>query len=860
MLKEKLLEICNLNLKQKGLEDAIYKKRLNEEMVEIDAQNEHAYFLNLHEQKAKFPENENNLLVPYLLDLVEEVDINLFPKYTYGDFPDADIDFLMPELRTHIKDVWAPATFGKDKVCNIGSYNTFGIKNSLIDIVRVLGKSRQEILDLTTKMGLKDEDGKGLTWDKALEMYPDLKTYCDNNPDVAEAAEKFIGRTKGQGKHAGGLIISSVPIDEFVPLIKDKDGNPLSSWVEGLSGQELGPVGLVKYDVLGLVNLLQIAIGCKLVKERHGLSSICALPGQKDWSDTSYLNDPDSLAMANKGDLRCIFQFDSDGIRNLVKSGGAASFEDMVAYNALFRPGCMQMKMHTEYAERKKGKKEYKIHPLLQPILGKTYGVITFQEQCIKMLNVVGNIPLKDCELLRKAISKKNEEYFASYKKMFVENGQKNLEMTEEEVEYIWNQIAAFSGYAFNRSHSVSYCFISMRLLWLKTHYPIEFFTAMLSCEDKYEKIKEYKMEALRCGIELVPIDINKCKVNFDIIDNKIYYGLSKIKGIGEEVAKRIVENQPYQDFDDFLNRFGTDGTVIKPLLGLRVFGDDPVEKYKYYQWFKDIKSKKNSSQKRYEDTLAEKIDSLKSLLPESLHRLANYNSECFQEIKDIIDFRSGKPPKIEDWPEGENVDLDESLMWQDEDGMCYYLFDDIEYLFDKYFKWIESRNKRSEKVEESKPFNADDIDIDVKLLDAYSTIEKSQNAFYGFLWTHPLEKSVDYLGDMTFESYRGNELLVGQVELQVLSVEQKEGKSKKKTKYWLLKVEDANSEENLVQVWEEDYDRFKEELVVGAMLRLRLSAPSGGFSRYTLESPPKYKRHMLPKDKMNDYRVITLK
>jgi DNA polymerase-3 subunit alpha len=217
------------------------------------------------------------------------------------------------------------------------------------------------------------------------------------------------------GVHAGGLIIANQPLYDLVPLVKRKDNPQASAWVEGLHGQDLGPVGLVKFDLLVISNLLQIARCCEMVKKRHGLDGICNKPGEPDWTDVpKWRNDKTALDMANIGDLKCIFQFDSEGMRGLVRAGGVDRFEDLVAYTALFRPGPLGMKMQERYVERKRGRETYILHPLVKPILEKTYGVLTYQEQIMRILNVVGEIPLKDCELVRKAISKKKVEGFIS--------------------------------------------------------------------------------------------------------------------------------------------------------------------------------------------------------------------------------------------------------------------------------------------------------------------------------------------------------------------------------------------------------------------------------------------------------------
>ena len=569
--KEKLIGLCAQFLKKKGLDDDSHKSRLKEELKEIEIQNEYDYFVDLYEEGIKADNNENNLLIPYLLDIVDEFDINSSYSFVYGDFPDVDIDYL-PTVRDYLKNEWAPKFFGEDKVCNIGNYTTFGIKSALIDMVRVHCGNREEMLNMTTQLGIKDSAGNNLTWEKALEENPLLFKYCEENTDISIAAQKMIGRNRGMGMHAGGLIVSSSRIDNLVPLVRGKDKTQVSAWVEGLSGQDLQPVGLVKFDLLVITNNLQVAKCCKLIKERHGVEHINALPGQSDWSDIAYLNDPKALEMANRGDLKCVFQFDSDGIRQLAKMGGVTSFDDLVAYTSLYRPGPLSEKMHDAYTNRKRGIEEYEMNPLIEPVLGVTYGVMVYQEQIMQMLNVVGNIPLRDCEIVRKAISKKQVEKFTKYKEMFVENGQFNLDESKENVEELWKQIEAFAGYGFNKSHACAYTYLSSRLLWLKAHYPIEFFASILSCEGNSDKIREYKIEASQHGVEVCPLDINKSNVEFSVVDDKIFFGISNIKGIGEVPAAKIASGGPYNSFKEFLNSFGTDANVIKPFVCLKVF------------------------------------------------------------------------------------------------------------------------------------------------------------------------------------------------------------------------------------------------------------------------------------------------
>ena len=842
--KGRLEQLCNNGLIEKGLNDEQSQRRLAEELREVDAQNEHEYFLDLLDRKVRYGQNPNNLLIPYLLGIVKEFDVGKPPAYEYGEFPDIDVDYL-PQVRDYLKNVWAPKTFGQERVCNIGSYNTFGIKSALIDMARVFGKDRHEILELTTQLSLKDDEGKPLTWDKAMELYPDLKTYCETNPEVADAARRLLNRNRGMGKHAGGLIISSVPIDQFIPLVRDKDGTPLSAWVEGLHGQDLGPMGLIKFDLLVITNLMQIALAVKMIKERHNLDSFCALPGQDDWTDLKWLDDARAIALGERADLKCVFQFDSDGIRKMVKQGGVFGFEDLVAYTALYRPGPLGMKMHEVFIARKRGKETYELHPLIKPILDVTYGVLVYQEQVLKILNVVGDIPMKDCETIRKAISKKKVELFTKYKEMFLARGQVNLGWTLEQVQNLWDQIAAFAEYGFNRSHACAYTYISSMLLYLKAHYPLEFFAAILSCEEQAEKIKEYKVDAENFGVPVRPLHINKSGARFQIVSggeqdmDAIYIGFANVKGIGDTVAERIVQGQQYKHFRDFLARFGTDAGAIKALLGLRAFkeGNLPLL-WKYAEWFRETKKKREDRKKRFETTSEKTINELQALLP----------FEFWENVKGVVSYEGGFANIIKEY----------LAEWQLKAPMDPEILKEINRLVIKYQKSCALYQKKVEADEtDGRDFNPADVTIPPELETLYQSVEESEKAFYGFIWTHPLEKSPDYQG-LTFERFRSAGKMDGHVEVRIEGVTRKQSKNKK-TVYYCLDVEDANSEKVKLIVWENDWERFEDWLILKAMVRLKVQGPGEGFNSYTLWSPKKHMRHTLPKSREYDFRVVIL-
>jgi len=881
----KIFEVCEQRLKERSLNnDKRYLKRYKWEKEEIIVKGKESYFQDLFDKKIKYSKNQNNLLICWLLDIVADFSIDKDPICTYGEFPDIDSDYIA-SIRNYLKEEWAPKFFGEEYVCNIGNYTTFGIKNSLIDMVRVHGGSRDEILVLTKNIEPKDDDGKAMTWDAAMKLYPELKKYCEENPEVAEASKKLLHRNRGMGVHAGGLIISSTPLADLVPLVKKKDAVQASAWVEGLNGQDLQPVGLVKFDLLVVSCLLQIARCCELVKKRHNLKSICALENQEDWSDVDvWRNDPIALGMANLGDLKGIFQFDSDTVRNMCIAGGVDRFEDLVAYTSLNRPAALNMKMQERYIERKRGRETYSLHPLLQPILGDTYGVMVYQEQVMKILNVVGEIPLKDCELVRKAISKKKIESFIKYKEMFLVNGQKNLGVDEKEINQLWSLVESFSEYGFNLSHAVSYTYISSYLLYLKAHYPQEFYTSVLSCENSSDKIKEYKMEAKLHNVNVMRLDINKSKVDFDLQDKDIYFGISDIKGIGEAPASRIVELQPYNNFEDFLERFGTDASVLKPLIGLGCFKDrDPIVLWKFSDAYKTYHKKTEDKKKRFIISMEKYEEEFKELFPEENIRLADMQEEdpyesSYWKKYDIDDSNYvERREECDKEDEGAQAKVTNGVVTLDcgvtieKEIVKYYRKVKVKKGWNRLnaFKNLCKKRKRSiekyNRIKEDRPrlssFDPSEYEIDSELEADFNDPIACENKYYGFAWIHPLESSPDYRGNFTFNNLKNStNIAVGIVEMRVIKVNQI--KSKKGTTYYQMIADDVTGQINKINIWQDDWDRWEKELSQGNLLRVRLQPPSNGFPTFTMESNQirtKWKSQKKYSDKKEDFRVIVL-
>lgn len=867
--------ICRNEFVNRGLEESL-KPRLEEELREVLAQGEEDYLLDLHRRGVKFAINENNLLVVYLLGLVDNFDTANTPLYKNGDHPDVDMDFLR-EIQSYLKNDWAPKTFGEENVCSIGTYGTLGIKQALKDVTRVYGVPRDEIEIICKNIPDKDDDGEELVWEKALEICPDLKDYCSRYPDIAEAVQILIHRRKSGGVHAGGLIISSKPIADFVPLevrsVKkdNKFGIIASAWGEGMHSQDLGAVGLVKFDLLVVDDLWQIAIACNLIKERHGVEHICAKPRQRNWSDTSYLNNPLALEIANRGDTKCIFQLGSEGMRQMIsgkKGGGVTSFEDIVAYTSLYRPGCMSVDMHTAYCKRKRGDEKYTLHPLIRPILKSTYGVMVYQEQIMKMLNVIGGIPDQLCELVRKAISKKKVSEFVKYELMFLKNAQVNLGVDEEYAMNLWDQIVSFAGYGFNRSHAVAYSYISARQLWLMAHYKLEFYTAKLMCEKDFAKIKEIKIDASMHGIEVAPIHINKSKASFSIEKDddgkeKIFYGFSNLQYVGEAPARRVIEGQPYASFEDFLQRFGSDGATIKALVSLNAFREENrLKLFQFAELWKDWHKKQGSSKKRFGESLVRYDDGLMTLLAEYKDIVLKSDTPA-----DYDKMRSFTEEAYELWEKHfSNIEEEEFYNYKGEvRSRTITVLKKFHNTRRKRDNCISGRATKDKDAEDGAPTLAGfephrsriKLDPEVeKLMTVDAGI--AEKTYYGYQWVHTLEKSEDYEG-YTVDKFMADQKEVGCLEVMLQRVESLKSK-KSDTYYYVLHVEDANGREILITMWGDDHERFKEDLKPDNLLKIRVKPPEGRWSKWTFETVPRNLRRSLSRNKDDDLRFYVMR
>ncbi len=477
--------------------------------------------------------------------------------------PDIDVDFCM-EKRDKVIE-YVKSKYGEENVAQIITYNVMKAKQTLRDVARALGVP-YSVADSLAKL-IPQGDVQG-TWLSLEEMYlvpikelldkyghhrrdiedhvSKFRKMCSENPEIktlVEIALKLEGLTRHTSLHAAGIVISPLPLRERIPLYYDKD-QVLATQFDMVNLEELG---LIKMDFLGLKTLTELERMKQLVEERHKVSiNYLSLP----------LDDPLVYELLRKGNTTGVFQLESVGMKNLLKRLEPDSFDDIVAVLALYRPGPLKSGLVDSYINRKHGKEQVDyIFPELEPVLKDTYGIIVYQEQVMKISQILSGFTPGEADTLRKAIGKKKKEVMQEMKEKFI-RGALERGYNQEKVIKLWNDIEEFASYSFNKSHSVAYGYISYWTAYMKAHYPEEFFVVKLSTEKSDKKFINLIKDAKSFGFEILQPDINESHVDFTIESKgKIRFGLARIKGVGEDTARSIVEarNGRWKGLGDFL-------------------------------------------------------------------------------------------------------------------------------------------------------------------------------------------------------------------------------------------------------------------------------------------------------------------
>ena len=464
--------------------------------------------------------------------------------------PDIDIDFCK-ERRSEVID-YVKRKYGDANVAQIGTFGTLAARAAIRDVGRTLG---MPIFRVDQVVGMVP-DQLGISIKKALETSDELKKTYEGDHEVRELidlAQKIEGLARNVGTHAAAVVIAARPVDEFVPLqhVKGKT-DVITQWAMG----DVEAAGLLKMDFLGLRNLTILASSVDLIQKARGERiDPYAFP----------LDDKPTFQLLCRGETKGIFQLESGGIRDLLQRMKPDHFRDIIATNALYRPGPLEGGMVDQYIEVKHGRKpaEYP-HEVTEEILAETHGVMVYQEQVMRILNKLGGIKLSNAYTCIKAISKKKLPMIAKYKQEFID-GAKSLGLDEKKSDELFGMIEKFAGYGFNKSHSTAYALIAYMTAYLKTHYPVEFMAALLSCDISGRNFKskdplvEHIEDCRRMNIDVLPPDVNQGDPEFTVEDGKIVFGLSAIKACGGAAAEGIAaerkKNGPFTSIFDFCER-----------------------------------------------------------------------------------------------------------------------------------------------------------------------------------------------------------------------------------------------------------------------------------------------------------------
>ena len=445
--------------------------------------------------------------------------------------PDIDIDFCKDsrgKVIQYVKD-----KYGEANVAQIGTFGTLAARAAIRDVGRVLGLPIFRV-DAVVAMV---PDQLGITLSEALKQSQELRQAYENDSEVHELldlAQKIEGLARNVGTHAAAVVIADEPLDHYVPLQRvTGKSEVITQWAMN----DVERAGLLKMDFLGLRNLTILAKAVDIIEQTTG---------ERIDPYRFPMDDKETFALLCRSETKGIFQLESGGIRDLLQRMKPDAFRDVIATNALYRPGPLEGGMVDDYIEVKHGRQEPVYpHPVMEEVLAETHGVMVYQEQVMRILNRLGGIALSNAYSCIKAISKKKLSEIAKYKEEFIA-GATSQGLDERRARELFDMIGKFAGYGFNKSHSTAYALIAYMTAYLKAHYPVEFMAALLSGDipgrnfKKKDSLVEHLEDCRRMNIEVVPPDVNTSSADFEVVEGTIRFGLSAIKGCGTGAAESI--------------------------------------------------------------------------------------------------------------------------------------------------------------------------------------------------------------------------------------------------------------------------------------------------------------------------------
>jgi len=568
-----LRELCEKGLVERygsRANDPEIRERLEHELKIIDMMGFNAYFLIVWDL-CRFAVRNNiwyntrgsgaGSIVAYSLNitLIDPLKHKLlFERFLNPNrktMPDIDLDF-QDDKRAMVMEYCA-AQYGAEKVAQIITFGTMGARGAIRDVGRVMDIPLSEVdrISKTVPTMIPDET---VTVNTALEKCPEFKAVYEEGgyvKDLIDTASQMEGVVRSVGTHAAGVVITDVPMLEYIPLHRptsNSDDSPIKS-VTQCEMKIIEKLGLLKVDFLGLSTLTVMQRACDLIAQRHDVHlNLLNIP----------LDDAETFAYLGKGHTAGVFQLEGNGMTRWLLEMKPQDLSNIIAMVALFRPG--PMKLIPDYIRRMHGEEKVTYHhPLLERTFNETYGIPIYQEQIMLAVMDLAGYKAADADDLRKAISKKKKEEIAKHRKMFIEGAVANG-VAEETAVTIFNEWEDFARYGFNKSHAADYGMISVETAYLKCHYGVEFMTALLSVsKSDTDKVAFYVADARTMGIDVLPPDVNRSGWDFSIEDfadgrSAIRFGMGAVKNVGQAPVDMILDAQkdgPFKDLNDFVRR-----------------------------------------------------------------------------------------------------------------------------------------------------------------------------------------------------------------------------------------------------------------------------------------------------------------
>ncbi|MBN1826211.1 MAG: DNA polymerase III subunit alpha [Candidatus Eisenbacteria bacterium] len=471
-------------------------------------------------------------IVAYLLRITDVDPMRfslLFERFLNPErvsFPDIDIDFCYNRRGEVIE--YVIEKYGERSVAQIITFGTMAARAVIRDVGRVLQVPYAEV----DKIAKQVPADVGMTLARAEERVPELKEIADGEGSYADLwrhARNLEGFARHASTHAAGVLIAPGDITDYVPLYRASTGDTTTQW----DMKACEKVGLLKMDFLGLRTLTVLHDAVALIRETSGVDvDLSALP----------LDDPDTFRLLSAGETVGVFQLESSGMRDLLVRLQPGGFDDIIAVNALFRPGPLGSGMVEDFIERRHGRKKIRyLDPCLEPILKDTYGVILYQEQVMQIANCMGGFTYGEADILRRAMGKKKKEEMAEQRAVFVDRAV-GKGFARAKAEKMFDLMAFFAGYGFNKSHSTAYALLSYHTAWLKAHYPREFLAATLTSEmSDTDRVVTLIGELNRLGIPLLPPDVNHSGAVFTCEGEGVRFGLAAVKNVGRSAVESVL-------------------------------------------------------------------------------------------------------------------------------------------------------------------------------------------------------------------------------------------------------------------------------------------------------------------------------